>query len=113
VVESREVAGVTGANSEMTTHEESYQDSNNRTRTRSVEAWRLVLARHDADPESIAGLKQDVIAAAASIRGLLGSSGPREVELPFSEWKFSMAAMAFGAVWTLITGLVAVHTWKG
>jgi hypothetical protein len=72
-----------------------------------------VLARGGADPESVAGLKQDVIAASAAIRGLLEGRGPREIDLPFSEWKFSIAAMAFGAVWTLVTGIVAIHTWKG
>jgi hypothetical protein len=111
VVEAREVDRVTRAGVRRTTYEESYQDSKNRTRTRTREAWSLELSREDST-ETVPGHGPDVQAAAESLGRMLEGKGAGSVDLSLSEWKFAIAAMAFGAVWSLITGLIALHSWN-
>lgn len=110
VVESRAVAGVTEAAARVTPFEETYKDAQNRDRTRTREAWSLELAQGATSTESVAGLKADVQAAEASLKRLLSQKGRQAIDLSFSEWKFALAAMAFGAVWFLASGAIALSS---
>jgi len=109
-VERREVPGVTEAVAQMTPYQETYKDSQNHERTRTREAWSLELVHGGASTESVAGLKADVQAAEASMKRVLSQKGRQAIDLSFSQWKFALAAMAFGAVWFLATGAIALSS---
>ena len=76
------------------------KDASGRNRSRTVDDWSVVFASAYGETE-VPGNQDHVDEAVAALRGSLGANG-REAEADLSDWRFGVAAMAFGGIVALI-----------
>jgi hypothetical protein len=97
------IGGVRGVSTRVTERSERDPDSRNAANTtRTRTAWYLVLERTHAAPWEVGGTREQIEEAAARLRELVDDPARRGATASVHDWGFAWAAMAMGALVTML-----------